>query len=116
VTVTVDVHLQIVGIPTDAYFAVEEIEDVRGCHSVLSPISLHCISYIYASGTYSPLQDGTGTRKRFLHAPSAIEAEEAEKIGIEHFLRDIKDLMTMTLTTCVSEQPSLLQILPSPSV
>lgn len=50
-----------VGIPTDAYFAVEEIKD-----------------------------DGTATRRSFAHIPSTIEAEEAEEIGVEHLLRDIK--------------------------
>lgn len=50
-----------VGIPTDAYFAVEEIKD-----------------------------DGTATQKSFAHIPSVIEAEEAEEIGVEHLLRDIK--------------------------
>ncbi|KAI9445907.1 JAB1/Mov34/MPN/PAD-1 ubiquitin protease-domain-containing protein [Lactarius indigo] len=75
VMVIVDVRPHTVGIPTDAYFAVEEIKD-----------------------------DGTETRKTFLHAPSAIEAEEAEEIGVEHLLRDIKDSTTTTLATRVSEQ------------
>ena len=43
------------------------------------------INHLYA------IQDGTETRKTFLHVPSAIEAEEAEEIGVEHLLRDIKD-------------------------
>jgi len=80
VMVIVDVRPQTVGIPTDAYFAVEEIKD-----------------------------DGTETRKTFLHAPSAIEAEEAEEIGVEHLLRDIKDSTTTTLATRVSEQLSSLR-------
>ncbi|KAI5986614.1 Mov34-domain-containing protein [Pisolithus albus] len=73
-----------VGIPTDAYYAVEEIKD-----------------------------DGTETRKTFLHVPSAIEAEEAEEIGVEHLLRDIKDSTTTTLVTRVSEQLASLQGLQS---
>ncbi|KAI0261396.1 Mov34-domain-containing protein [Gloeopeniophorella convolvens] len=80
VMVIVDVRPQTVGIPTDAYFAVEEIKD-----------------------------DGTETRKTFLHAPSAIEAEEAEEIGVEHLLRDIKDSTTTTLATRVSEQLASLR-------
>jgi 26S proteasome regulatory subunit N8 len=55
------------------------------------------------------LQDGTETRKTFLHAPSAIDAEEAEEIGVEHLLRDIKDTTTTTLATRVSEQLSSLR-------
>ncbi|TFY75012.1 hypothetical protein EWM64_g8999 [Hericium alpestre] len=84
VMVIVDVRPQTVGIPTDAYFAVEEIKD-----------------------------DGTETRKTFLHAPSAIEAEEAEEIGVEHLLRDIKDSTTTTLSTRVSEQLASLRGLES---
>ncbi|KAF9472880.1 Mov34-domain-containing protein [Pholiota conissans] len=84
VMVIVDVRPQVVGMPTDAYFAVEEIKD-----------------------------DGTETRKTFLHVPSAIEAEEAEEIGVEHLLRDIKDSTTTTLATRVSEQLASLRGLQS---
>ncbi|KAJ3805774.1 maintenance of mitochondrial structure and function-domain-containing protein [Lentinula aff. lateritia] len=84
IMVIVDVRPETVGIPTDAYFAVEEIKD-----------------------------DGTETRKTFLHCPSAIEAEEAEEIGVEHLLRDIKDSTTTTLATRVSEQLSSLRGLQS---
>jgi len=84
VMVIVDVRPQTVGIPTDAYFAVEEIKD-----------------------------DGTETRKTFFHVPSAIEAEEAEEIGVEHLLRDIKDSTTTTLSTRVSEQLASLRGLQS---
>ena len=59
------------------------------------------------------LQDGTETRKTFLHCPSAIEAEEAEEIGVEHLLRDIKDSTTTTLSTRVSEQLASLRGLQS---
>lgn len=41
--------------------------------------------------------------------PTAIEAEEAEEIGVEHLLRDIKDSTTTTLSTRVSEQLASLQ-------
>jgi len=84
VMVIVDVRPQTVGIPTDAYFAVEKIKD-----------------------------DGTETRKTFLHVPSAIEAEEAEEIGVEHLLRDIKDSTTTTLSTRVAEQLASLRGLQS---
>ena len=58
-------------------------------------------------------QDGTETRKTFLHVPSAIEAEEAEEIGVEHLLRDIKDSTTTTLATRVAEQLASLRGLQS---
>ncbi|SCV05852.1 LANO_0H16600g1_1 [Lachancea nothofagi CBS 11611] len=58
----VDVQQQGVGLPTTAYMAVEQVKD-----------------------------DGTSTEKTFLHLPSSIEAEEAEEIGVEHLLRDVRD-------------------------
>lgn len=72
------------GIPTDAYFAVEEIRD-----------------------------DGTATQRTFTHVPTSIEAEEAEEIGVEHLLRDISSssaaassslLTTQSLSNRVSAQ------------
>ncbi|GAA5852128.1 hypothetical protein JCM8547_000167 [Rhodosporidiobolus lusitaniae] len=68
------------GIPTDAYFAVEEIKD-----------------------------DGTATQKTFMHVPSVIEAEEAEEIGVEHLLRDVKNLSVGTLSSRVTDQLSSLR-------
>jgi len=78
--VIVDVRNREVGLPTDAYFAVEEIKD-----------------------------DGTERQKTFMHVPSGIEAEEAEEIGVEHLLRDIKDLSTGTLGTRVADQLASLR-------
>ncbi|KIR67086.1 hypothetical protein I312_102421 [Cryptococcus bacillisporus CA1280] len=72
------------GIPTDAYFAVEEIKD-----------------------------DGTATQRTFTHVSTSIEAEEAEEIGVEHLLRDISSsssapssslLTTQSLSTRVASQ------------
>nr|OQO21756.1 26S proteasome regulatory subunit rpn-8 [Rachicladosporium sp. CCFEE 5018] len=78
--VIIDVHPQDVGVPTDAYFAVEEIKD-----------------------------DGTTTSKTFVHTPSTIEAEEAEEIGVEHLLRDIRDVAVGTLSTRITSQLQSLQ-------
>lgn len=58
----VDVKQEGVGLPTDAYVAVEQVKD-----------------------------DGTSTEKTFIHLPCTIEAEEAEEIGVEHLLRDVRD-------------------------
>lgn len=58
----VDVQQTGVGLPTDAYMAVDQVKD-----------------------------DGTSTAKTFLHLPCSIEAEEAEEIGVEHLLRDVRD-------------------------
>ncbi|GAA6063315.1 hypothetical protein JCM10212_005483 [Sporobolomyces blumeae] len=68
------------GIPTDAYFAVEEIKD-----------------------------DGTTTQKTFLHVPSLISASEAEEIGVEHLLRDVKNLSVGTLSSRVGQQLGSLE-------
>ncbi|EPQ30236.1 uncharacterized protein PFL1_02352 [Pseudozyma flocculosa PF-1] len=85
VMVIVDPRQRDVGIPTDAYLAVEEIKD-----------------------------DGTATQKTFMHVPSTIEAEEAEEIGVEHLLRDIRDTTAVgTLSTRVSSQLSSLRGLQS---
>nr|POE93017.1 26s proteasome regulatory subunit rpn-8 [Quercus suber] len=78
--VIIDVQPKDVGVPTDAYFAVEEIKD-----------------------------DGTSTTKTFMHTPSTIEAEEAEEIGVEHLLRDIRDVAVGTLSTRVTSQLQSLQ-------
>ncbi|KAJ7502716.1 maintenance of mitochondrial structure and function-domain-containing protein [Mycena galericulata] len=59
------------------------------------------------------VDDGTETLKTFVHVPSAIEGEEAEEIGVEHLLRDIKDSTTTTLATRVAEQLASLRGLQS---
>ncbi|KAL2155386.1 hypothetical protein VTH82DRAFT_128 [Thermothelomyces myriococcoides] len=78
--VIIDVQPKESGVPTDAYFAVEEIKD-----------------------------DGTTTSKTFVHTPTIIEAEEAEEIGVEHLLRDIRDVAVGTLSTRVTNQLQSLQ-------
>merc|ERR1712000_438336 len=78
--VIVDVQPKEVGVPTDAYFAIEEIKD-----------------------------DGTTTTKTFVHTPTTIEAEEAEEIGVEHLLRDIRDVAVGTLSTRITSQLQSLQ-------
>ena len=75
-----DVAPTSVGIPTSAYRAENEIRD-----------------------------DGTQKEeKTFVHVPSSIEAFEAEEIGVEHLLRDVKDNTVSTLATQVSEKISSL--------
>ncbi|KAL4875570.1 maintenance of mitochondrial structure and function-domain-containing protein [Aspergillus karnatakaensis] len=78
--VIVDVQPKEVGVPTDAYFAVDEIKD-----------------------------DGTTSSRTFVHTPSTIEAEEAEEIGVEHLLRDIRDVAVGTLSTRITSQLQSLQ-------
>jgi len=54
-------------------------------------------------------KDGTTTAKTFVHTPSTIEAEEAEEIGVEHLLRDIRDVAVGTLSTRITSQLQSLQ-------
>ena len=70
----VDVQPREVGIPTDAYFAVDDIKN-----------------------------DGSAAEKTFVHVPSLIEAEEAEEIGVEHLLRDIRDQAAGNLSLRVTQ-------------
>merc|ERR1712088_1222910 len=75
VLVIIDAKPNRIGLPTEAYRAVEEIHD-----------------------------DGTPTTKTFEHVPSEIGAEEAEEVGVEHLLRDIKDTTVGTLSQRVTNQ------------
>ena len=52
-------------LPTEAYVSVEEIHD-----------------------------DGTPTTRTWRHISSEMGAEEAEEIGVEHMLRDLRDTQT----------------------
>jgi 26S proteasome regulatory subunit N8 len=80
VLVVVDVKPNDVGIPTDAYFAVDEIQ-----------------------------KDGKSASKTFMHLYSEIGAEEAEEICVEHLLRDIKDNAIGTLSTRIGNQVDSLK-------
>ncbi|KAL8589950.1 proteasome regulatory particle subunit [Nucella lapillus] len=75
VLVVIDAKPKDLGLPTEAYIAVEEVHD-----------------------------DGSPTTKTFDHVPSDIGAEEAEEVGVEHLLRDIKDTTVGTLSQRVSSQ------------
>jgi 26S proteasome regulatory subunit N8 len=100
--VIIDVQPKEAGVPTDAYFAVEEIKDVSG--QVMTGSSEGKWTHL----TYVS-QDGTTTSRTFVHTPSIIEAEEAEEIGVEHLLRDIRDVAVGTLSTRVTNQLQSLQ-------
>eukprot|EP00126_Sphaerothecum_destruens_P005368 Sdes_comp18724_c0_seq2m9058 len=84
VLVIVDVQPGQTGLPTEAYMSVEEIHD-----------------------------DGTPTSKTFEHIPSEIGAEEAEEIGVEHLLRDLKDNHSAPLVSRISQQLSSVAALNS---
>jgi len=75
VLVIIDAEPKTVGLPTEAYRSVEEIHD-----------------------------DGSPTTKTFEHVASEIGAEEAEEVGVEHLLRDIKDTTVGTLSQQITNQ------------
>jgi 26S proteasome regulatory subunit N8 len=75
VLVIIDAKPKSLGLPTEAYRAVEEVHE-----------------------------DGTPTTKSFEHVSSEIGAEEAEEVGVEHLLRDIKDTTIGTLSQRVTNQ------------
>lgn len=75
VLVIIDAKPKDLGLPTEAYQAVEEVHD-----------------------------DGSPTSKTFDHVPSEIGAEEAEEVGVEHLLRDIKDTTVGSLSQRITNQ------------
>ncbi|XP_066159107.1 26S proteasome non-ATPase regulatory subunit 7 [Euwallacea fornicatus] len=75
VLVIIDAKPKDLGLPTEAYQAVEEVHD-----------------------------DGSPTSKTFEHVSSEIGAEEAEEVGVEHLLRDIKDTTVGTLSQRITNQ------------
>ncbi|XP_050304451.1 26S proteasome non-ATPase regulatory subunit 7 [Anthonomus grandis grandis] len=75
VLVIIDAKPKDLGLPTEAYQAVEEVHD-----------------------------DGSPTSRTFEHVPSEIGAEEAEEVGVEHLLRDIKDTTVGTLSQRITNQ------------
>ena len=77
VFVIIDVRPGVERLPTTAYVAVEEVE-----------------------------AEGKEIQRVFKHIPCAIDAEEAEEVGVEHLLRDINDPTTSTLALQVKQQLS----------
>ncbi|XP_047080704.1 26S proteasome non-ATPase regulatory subunit 7 homolog A-like [Lolium rigidum] len=81
VLVIIDVQPKELGIPTKAYYAVEEVKENATQKS----------------------------QKVFVHVPSEIAAHEVEEIGVEHLLRDVKDTTISTLATEVSSKLAALK-------
>eukprot|EP01104_Vermistella_antarctica_P018808 TRINITY_DN7114_c0_g1_i1.p1 TRINITY_DN7114_c0_g1~~TRINITY_DN7114_c0_g1_i1.p1 ORF type:complete len:379 (-),score=142.99 TRINITY_DN7114_c0_g1_i1:87-1055(-) len=81
--VIIDVKPEELGIPTKAYVAVEEEKE----------------------------KEKGASRMSFAHIPSSIGALEAEEVGVEHLLRDIKDTSISTLATRVQNKLIALKTL-----
>ena len=91
ILVVVDAKPKDQKLPTDAYYAMEEVHDVRYKRSITltftqtgSPLLSVIATYSYF---YFFFQDGTLADKTFEHVGSEIGAEEAEEVGVEHLLR-----------------------------
>lgn len=80
VLLVVNVKEEDFGLPTNAYVSVEQIKD-----------------------------DGTSTEKTFIHLPSSVEAEEAEEIGVEHLLKDVRDQAAAGLSIKLTNQLNSLK-------
>jgi 26S proteasome regulatory subunit N8 len=74
VMIIIDVKPKPLGIPTEAYHAVEEIKE------------------------------GQQQQWTFRHVPSEIGAMESEEVGVEHLLRDVKDMTISTLANRVAQK------------
>nr|GLL46356.1 26S proteasome non-ATPase regulatory subunit 7 homolog A-like [Ipomoea trifida] len=88
ILVITDVQPKELGIPTKAYYAVEEVKE---CY-------LKAITKTRINGGIN-LQNATQKSQVFVHVPSEIAAHEVEEIGVEHLLRDVKDTTISTLAT-----------------
>ena len=75
VLLVLDVKQEDLGLPINAYVSVEQIKD-----------------------------DGTSTEKTFIHLPSTVEADEAEEIGVEHLLKDVRDQAAAGLSIKLTNQ------------
>ncbi|GKA26755.1 26S proteasome non-ATPase regulatory subunit 7 homolog A [Tanacetum coccineum] len=81
VLVIIDVQPKELGIPTKAYYAIEEVKENATQKS----------------------------QKVFVHVSSEIAAHEVEEIGVEHLLRDVKDTTISTLATEVTGKLAALK-------
>jgi len=79
VMVIIDVKPKALGIPTEAYHAVEEI------------------------------REGQQQSWTFKHVQSEIGASEPEEVGVEHLLRDVKDMTISTLANQVTQKLGALK-------
>ncbi|RZC84350.1 hypothetical protein C5167_047136, partial [Papaver somniferum] len=81
VLVIIDVQPKELGIPTKAYYDIEEVKENATQKS----------------------------QKVFVHVQSEIAAHEVEEIGVEHLLRDVKDTTINTLATEVTGKLAALK-------
>lgn len=91
---------------------------INGLFQRYCPAPVLCIIDPQVSGAGLPVQsyvaidelreDGTTTARTFAHVTSGIEAEEAEEVGVEHLLRDLKDSAVSSLSQALSTRTGSL--------
>lgn len=79
-----------IGLPFDAFASIDQLAEEGG-----------------SAGNSSSSKN----QKVFVHLPSLVEAEEAEEIGVEHLLRDVKDNAVTDLSTKINNKLDSLRAL-----
>jgi 26S proteasome regulatory subunit N8 len=118
VFVIIDVQPKEVGIPTKAYFAVDDVEEetTSTTKALSQPLTLQASAELHKSQSglkeQPPLEkEKSRIRERFVHVPSVIGALESEEVGVEHLLRDVKESNISTLTTQLHDKVHSLHAL-----
>ena len=120
VMVIIDVKPKPLGIPTEAYHAVE----VPPVHQpvALTPVPGACLGLAVRTCTGAKprsrrnsqeIREGKQLQSTFKHVTSEIGAMEAEEVGVEHLLRDVKDTTISTLANQVTQKLGSLKGLAS---
>lgn len=78
-----------IGLPFDAFASIDQLAEEGGSTS----------------------NSSSNNQKVFVHLPSVVEAEEAEEIGVEHLLRDVKDNAVTDLSTKITNKLDSLRAL-----
>lgn len=82
-----------IGLPFDAFASIDQLSESSNSTATTSSSS------------------SSSSAKVFVHLPSVVEAEEAEEIGVEHLLRDVKDNAVTDLTTKITNKLDSLRAL-----
>lgn len=80
-----------IGLPFDAFASIDQLNE--------------------EGGAANSSNNSASNQKVFVHLPSVVEAEEAEEIGVEHLLRDVKDNAVTDLSTKITNKLDSLRAL-----
>lgn len=82
-----------IGLPFDAFASIDQLAEEG------------------STATSAIATESSNNQKVFVHLPSVVEAEEAEEIGVEHLLRDVKDNAVTDLSTKITNKLDSLRAL-----